>query len=372
MGVWIKMEFSFAYVPDAGVTYDMGRGSGYAAAPGLSGNEDLRDSWPGDYYSPAVPTLLMDVPNGNYHAAVGISIEAQESITALREGVGHLRLLQQNAGVPKQVTASFAVHVNNGQLMLACGAGSVMEQVEIRRAADIPTLFLAGDSTVTDQASSKYPYTGWGQMLGLFLKDGLAIANHACSGRSARSFIEEDRLTRIAKQLRKGDFLLIQFAHNDEKETEDGAGPFTTYPHYLQQYIDLAREKEAYPVLVSPMHRRFFDADGSIRNTHGDYIEAMRQLALQEEVPFIDLASMSRAYFEELGEERTKQVFLWAEPGQYANLPEGAEDNTHFTEAGAVEIARLVARGIREAGFEPLSRHLISEEAAAAVMNRIV
>ncbi|MDF9841668.1 MULTISPECIES: rhamnogalacturonan acetylesterase [unclassified Paenibacillus] len=365
------MKFSCTYVPDAGITYDMGCGSGYAAAPGLSGNEDLRDSWPGDYYSPPAPTFLMDVPNGNYHVDVKMSIAVKESITALREGVGHLRLLQQNADAPRQVTASFAVHVDNGGLMLASGAGSVMEQVEIRRDTDISTLFLAGDSTVTDQASSKYPYSGWGQMLGLFLKDGLAIANHACSGRSARSFIQEDRLTRIAKKLRKGDFLLIQFAHNDEKETEDGAGPFTTYPDYLQQYIHLAREKEAYPVLVSPMHRRFFEADGSIRNTHGDYIEAMRQLALQEEVPFVDLAGLSKAYFEALGDERTKQVFLWAVPGQYANLPEGAEDNTHFTEAGAVEIARLVARGIREAGFEPLSRHLITEEEAAAVMNRI-
>lgn len=366
------MEFSCVLKPYPECTYDAGRGSGYAAAPGLTSNEDLWDSWPGDYYSPPVPTLLMDVPNGNYNVAVKLALSAQEGITALREGVGHIRLLRQNTEADPQVTASFAVHVNNGQLMLASGAGSEIEQVEIRRNADIPTLFLAGDSTVTDQASSQYPYSGWGQMLGLFLRDDLAVANHACSGRSAKSFIKEDRLTRIAKKLRKGDFLLIQFAHNDEKETEDGAGPFTTYPHYLQQYINLAREKEACPVLVSPIHRRFFEADGSIRNTHGDYIEAMRQLAMREEVPYIDLASLSGAYFEELGEERTKQVFLWAEPGQYANLPEGAEDNTHFTEAGAVEIARLVARGIRVAGIEPLSRHLITEEEAASVLNRIV
>lgn len=366
------MEFSCVLKPYPECKYDEGRGSGYAAAPGLSSNEDLRDSWPGDYYSPPVPTLLMDVPNGNYNVTVKLGLSAQEGITGLREGVGHIRLLRQNTEADQQVTASFAVHVNNGQLLLALGAGSVIEQVEIRRNAEIPTLFLAGDSTVTDQASSQYPYSGWGQMLGLFLREDLAVANHACSGRSAKSFIKEGRLTRIAKKLRKGDFLLIQFAHNDEKETEDGAGPFTTYPYYLKQYIELAREKQAYPVLVSPMHWRFFEPDGTIRNTHGDYIEAMRQLALREEVPFVDLAGLSQAYFEELGEERTKRVFLWAEPGEYPNLPEGAEDNTHFTEAGAVEIARLVIRGIREAGFELLGRHLITEEEAAAVMNRIL
>lgn len=107
------------------------------------------------------------------------------------------------------------------------------------------------------------------------------------------------------------------------------------------------------------MHRRFFEPDGTITNTHGEYIEAMRQLAVREAVPFVDLAALSKTYFEELGEERTKEIFLWAEPGQYPNLPEGAQDNTHFSETGAIEIARLVAQGILQSGVQGLNRYVV-------------
>ncbi|RTE10889.1 rhamnogalacturonan acetylesterase [Paenibacillus whitsoniae] len=365
------MEFGYAIKTDLCGTYDMEQGYGFSLPLMRSKVEDMRDSWPGDYFIPAVPTLLMDVPNGNYRVTLTIGSPNRQAVTTVKEGLGRLRLYELKTEAGVVVKKSFAVHVADGQLKLAfSGEAPSVQQVEVMRLASLPTLFLAGDSTVTDQPSFHYPYTGWGQTIGLFLSDGLAIANHACSGRSSKSFIQESRLSRIAKKLRGGDFLVIQFAHNDEKESDIGTEPFTTYPTYLKQYLDLARDTGAYPLLVAPMHRRFFEEDGTIRNTHGDYIEAMRQLAEQEGIPFIDLAARSKEYFEELGEERTKQVFLWTEAGQYEYLPEGTQDNTHFTEPGAVEIARLIVSEIEGKGIEPLQRHLLPG-AEALVASRI-
>ncbi|UQZ36145.1 GDSL family lipase [Paenibacillus sp. PK3_47] len=364
------MMFSYSFIPVLEGLYSMEEGYGFAASAGVSMNEDLRDSWPGDYFTPPVPTLLMDVPNGNYRVTLQIGAPDRPAVTAVREGVGRIRLGELETEAGQIVTRSFAVHVDNGQLKLAFGGSAPgVQHVKAERETRIPTLFLAGDSTVTDQSSAKYPYTGWGQVIGLYFNANIAIANHACSGRSAKTFIQESRLLRIAKKLRKDDYLLIQFAHNDEKEKGEGEGPFTTYQHYLQQFIDLARQAEAHPVLISPMHRRFFESDGSISNTHGDYIEAMRQLAAREAVPFVDLAALSKRYFEELGEERTKQIFLWAEPGQYANFPEGVQDNTHFSEAGAIEMARLVAGGILQAGVEGLEQHVIGYAGEVLIIN---
>jgi lysophospholipase L1-like esterase len=349
------LEFGYTVTPDALCRYDMGKAYGYSISSEPSKSEELRDSWPGEYFLPNIPTFLMDVPNGNYKVTLTVGSPDRPAVTTVREGLGRIRLFELRTETGEAMLKSFAVHVDDGQLKLAFGGEAPwIRSVEIHRLSTLPTLFLAGDSTVTDQASGKFPYSGWGQMIGLFLSEEIAIANHARSGRSSLSFIQEGRLNLIAKKLRRDDFLLIQFAHNDEKENEIGTDPFTTYQQCLKQYLDVARTVGAMPVLVSPMHRRQFEENGCIRNTHGDYIEAMKQLAESEGVPFVDLAALSKAYFEMLGQERTKEVFLWAEPGQYAYLPEGAQDDTHFSEFGAIAIARLVANGIRAAGDERL------------------
>ncbi|CAM3675628.1 rhamnogalacturonan acetylesterase [Marinicrinis lubricantis] len=367
------MEFGYSFVPEKECRYDWEKGYGFAFSPQPSKNEDLRDSWTGEYFEDPVPTLLMDVPNGNYKVTVTLGSSDQTAVTTVKEGLGRLRLLDVKTDTGEAVTKTFAVHVDDGGLKLAFGgAAPSVQLVEVKRDTTLPTIFLAGDSTVTDQASGQYPYTGWGQMLGLFLGESIAIANHARSGRSSKSFVHESRLLRMAKKLRKGDYLFVQFAHNDEKNNDGGTLPFTTYQEYLKQYIDLARQTEAYPIFIAPMHRRFFEQDGTIRNTHGDYIEAMRELAEREAVPFIDLAALSKTYFEELGEKRTKEIFLWAEPGQYKNLPDGAQDNTHFSEKGAIEIARLVAKGIQEGRIEPLCRFMRPIVDSTEIQNKII
>lgn len=335
--------------------YDPAAGYGFAETAAPTRNEEMRDFWPGDYFIPRIKTFLADVPYGNYEVTVVFGREDMPTETSVKAGPGRLMLKQVRAEAGQTVAEGFAVHVDDGRLKLAfSGSLPSVKMLELKRVPLMPTLFLAGDSTVTDQPSGQFPYAGWGQMIGVCFNSGIAVSNHARSGRSSKSFIDEGRLNRLWKHVKPSDYLFVQFAHNDEKDNEGGTKPFTTYQEYLQEYIAGARERGAFPVLVSPMHRRFFDENGHICNTHGEYIEAMRQLAEREHVPYLDLAAKSKLYFQELGPERTKDVFLWAEPGQYPHFPEGAKDNTHFTEMGGAAIAGLVAECIREAGIAPL------------------
>lgn len=335
--------------------YSSAQGYGFTEHPGLPTNEELEASWPGEYFIQPIPTFVVDAPYGSYVVTVILgSLEAPSS-TVVKAGRGHAVLGAIDTAAGELKKESFAVHVDDGRLKLAFGGEApCIHELHIRKAPELPILFLAGDSTVTDQPASGYPYTGWGQMLAEHLSDGIAVWNHARSGRSTRSFLAETRWNRLMRHMRAGDCLLIQFAHNDEKEDERGTEPFSTYKENLKLYIDGARKIGAHPVLSAPMHRRFFDEAGQITNTHGSYIEAMRQVAEEERVPFINLAAASKRLYEELGEERTKDIFMWSEPGEYATLPEGTQDNTHFSERGGRAIAGLVAGCIRSGKLEPL------------------
>ncbi|WP_081256695.1 rhamnogalacturonan acetylesterase [Geobacillus stearothermophilus] len=222
------------------------------------------------------------------------------------------------------------------------------------------TIYLAGDSTVAAAPRSRAPRAGWGEMLDDWFDDNVMVKNMAASGRSAKSFVEEGRLSRILREMKKGDYLFIQFGHNDEKVNDPAryTEPFTSYQSYLKRYIDGARTKGATPVLITPVERRRFSADGRALNSHGLYPAAMKALGEREHVPVIDLTAKSRQRFEQLGPEQTKQLFLWLAPGEHANYPHEIEDNTHFHKRGAKEIARLVVEGIMELNL-PLRRHLI-------------
>jgi lysophospholipase L1-like esterase len=223
------------------------------------------------------------------------------------------------------------------------------------------TIYLAGDSTVSDYGSSVAPRAGWGQVIGRFLDDKIVVKNEATSGRSSKSFIAEGRLESILNQIEKGDYLFIQFGHNDQKVEDPSryTEPNTTYKSYLKQYIDGARTKQAIPVLVTPVERRRFTEDGIARDSHGQYPAAMMELGFEENVPVIDLTSKSKAVFQTLGPERTKNVFLWLKVGQNENYPNGVQDNTHFQETGAKMVARLVLEGIEDSNIVPLRNHIL-------------
>jgi len=198
------------------------------------------------------------------------------------------------------------------------------------------TLYIAGDSTAAQKYADAAPETGWGMALPFFLHPDLGVANHAVNGRSSKSFVDEGRLDAILEVIAPGDFLLVQFGHNDEKSADPTryTEPWTTYQDYLRQYLDGARARGARPVLATSVERRKFDADGNALPTHGDYPAAMRALAEEEYVALLDIQALSLALWQKLGVEETKKYFNWTATEQ---------DNTHFNPPGAIAVARLVA-----------------------------
>ena len=217
------------------------------------------------------------------------------------------------------------------------------------------TLFLAGDSTVADQPADVHPLTGWGQMLHRFVPEGCRVSNHAMSGRSSLSFIFEGRLDALLKEAVPGDVLIVQFGHNDEK-IEDPTrytDPEVAFPAMLRRYIEAARLRGMRPILATPVQRRTFEADGRLRESHGAYPDAVRRLAAEERVPLIDLTVKTKELYEQLGPEESKSLFMHARPGEYPNYPDGAEDNTHFNELGALRVAEIAAEALAELGIIP-------------------
>lgn len=200
-------------------------------------------------------------------------------------------------------------------------------------------VFIAGDSTAAEYGPKRAPQAGWGQALQSYLDPATwEVRNHAKGGRSTRSFIAEGRLDVIAKDLQHGDVLLIQFGHNDAKR-EDPArytDPAGEYAAFLMRYVQLARDKGATPVLVTPVARLLYDF-GSLLDTHGLYTQAVKQLATREEVALIDLNDSSTRWIRALGEQGAKPYFLF--------VPEqNKADGTHFSLAGANAVACLVMR----------------------------
>ncbi len=206
-----------------------------------------------------------------------------------------------------------------------------------------PVIYIAGDSTVVDQYYE--PWAAWGQMLPRFFRPGVVIANHAESGETTRSFVGEHRLAKIMSIMKPGDYLFIQFAHNDMKPN---AVPLDDYRKLLIDYIAQTRAKGATPVLVTPMNRRTFDAAGKITNSFGGYPDAVREVAAQQKAALIDLNAMSKTLFEVMGPEGTLKAFMHYPAGSFPGQEKAIADNTHFNSYGAYELARCVVRGIRE------------------------
>lgn len=229
-------------------------------------------------------------------------------------------------------------------------------------------IFLIGDSTVADKPLADNPERGWGQMLPMFFDDRVAIENYAKNGRSTKSFIDQGLWQSVLDQLKKGDYVFIQFGYNDEKkdDTTRFAEPHTTYKQNLLKFVTESREKGAVPVLITPVDRRKFDDNGKSFNTHGDYPLVVKDVAAGENVPLIDLQAKDEPLFSKLGPEGTKKIFLWVPPAKYRLLPDGKQDDTHFTQYGAIQIAGLVVQAIRELRL-PLKDFLKSDISGATV-----
>jgi lysophospholipase L1-like esterase len=217
-------------------------------------------------------------------------------------------------------------------------------------ANDPITVYLAGDSTMAAKLESKRPETGWGEALQNYFDDDVVrISNHARNGRSTRTFIEEGLWQLIVDSLTSGDYVFIQFGHNDQsKDKVDRYTPPEDYRRNLIRFINEVRAKQAHAVLLTPVRRRRFDSNAKLYDTHGEYPDIVRAVATQESVPLIDMHGSSAELLTLFGAEASRQLFLQLKPGEHANYPAGVEDNTHFSPLGAKLMAHLVVDGIRE------------------------
>jgi len=313
------------------------------------------------YFSFRVPE------EGNYRVTVTLGDPDADSVTTIKAELRRLMLERVHVPGGGVETRSFIVNVRTPKIP---GGGEVrlkdrektsesrawddritlefadthpaVRTVQVEKAANIRTIYIAGDSTSTDQPLE--PYNSWGQMLTRFFTPGIAVANHGESGESLRGFIGEKRLAKILSVIQPGDYLFIQMGHNDQKEKGEGVGAFTTYKADLKRFIANAREHGATPVLITSMHRLTFDADGKIANSLGDYPEAVRQTAKEESVALIDLNAMSKLFYEALGPAEAHVAFA-------------GNDTTHHSDYGSYELAKCIIEGIRQAKL-PIAKFL--------------
>ncbi|MFC7681405.1 rhamnogalacturonan acetylesterase [Paenibacillus sp. GCM10028914] len=211
------------------------------------------------------------------------------------------------------------------------------------------TLFIAGDSTAAIKGATEKPMTGWGEYLQDYFNPSVRINNQAVNGRSTKSFMAERRLEAIEKEMLAGDYLFIQFGHNDGK-LEDPlryADPSTEYQSNLEQFIESARRSNVTPVLLTSVSRRRFLEDGTLDPLAvGEYPDAMRQVAVSTKTPLLDIFAASQELYRALGVEGTRPLFMHLAEHAHPNYPNGIIDDTHFSDMGARKIAELVAQAI--------------------------
>lgn len=213
-----------------------------------------------------------------------------------------------------------------------------------------PTIFMIGDSTMADKPlAPAQPERGWGQLLPLYFKDAVSIENHAVNGRSSKSFRDEGRWEPVLNRIKPGDYVIIQFGHNDEKKQDPTryTEPFGSFKENLERYVREAREKGGIPILATPIVRRTFDSEGKLEDTHGQYPAAVRRVAAEQHVPLLELERRSAELVQRLGPEFSKKIYMWYEPGEFKTLPDGRSDNTHFNAYGACRVCDLAVDEIK-------------------------
>lgn len=307
------------------------------------------------------------VDDGNYRVTVVLGSKKKTAETTVRaEG---RRLMVHNVATQKGKFQSFEFVVNkrspriddktqvrikdrekeylawDNKLTLEFnGDAPAVQSIHIERNDQVPTIYLCGNSTVVDQNNE--PWASWGQMITRWFGPEVAVSNHAESGLTARTFIGGGRLDKILTTLKKGDIVIVEFGHNDEKEKRPGDGAWYHYIYNLKIFVDQVRAKGADIVFCTPTQRRFFDdTKTTIKNTHGDFPAAMKSVAEREKVPVIDLNQMTKQFFETLGFEDSKRALV-----HYPKELYGRElaDNTHFNPYGAYEVAKCVVMGMKQ------------------------
>jgi lysophospholipase L1-like esterase len=208
-------------------------------------------------------------------------------------------------------------------------------------------VWLIGDSTMSIKDVKAYPETGWGMPFKNFFDSSVTVDNRAKNGRSTKTFLSEGLWKPVVENLSEGDYVLIQFGHNDEVKTKTSYSTESEFTANLTRYVLESRSKKAVPVLITPVARRKFDSLGHIVSTHEVYAELVRRVASDLHVPLIDLDKKSQALLQQMGPETSKFLFNYLEPGEHPNYPDGKMDDTHFSELGARRMAEIVLAEIR-------------------------
>jgi lysophospholipase L1-like esterase len=219
------------------------------------------------------------------------------------------------------------------------------------------TVWLIGDSTMANKEIKAYPETGWGMPFSNFFDSTIVVDNRAKNGRSTQSFINEKLWQPVVDNMAAGDYVLVQFGHNDEVPTKKTYTTEEQFRNNLVRYVNETRAKKAFPVLITPVARRKFDSSGHVVGTHEVYSEIVRSVAAQLQVPLIDLDKKSQALLQQFGPENSMLVYNHLQPGEHPNYPEGKADDTHFSELGARKMAEIVLQEIRNLKL-PLANHI--------------
>lgn len=238
------------------------------------------------------------------------------------------------------------------------GGNPCIQSITIEPDTTAVTLFLCGNSTVVDQG--REPWASWGQMFPVWFNDKVCVANYGESGLTAGSFLAQNRLEKILSCIKPGDYVFCEFGHNDEKEKGPGTGAWYHYTVNLKKFVDMVRAKDGNIIFCTPTQRRFFEKDGTIRNTHGDFPAAMKSVAERENVPLIDLNAMTKVLYEKMGSEESKHLLVHYPLGSFSWQDREFADNTHFNPFGAYEVSKCIVMGLKQLQ-SPLVQYLRPE-----------
>ena len=328
-------------------------------------------------------TRNIEVPDGNYKVTVVLGSKKKAGNTVVR--AENRRLMVDEVATKKGQfkTVEFVVNKRTPEIekgkrvkvkdreknyntwdnainLEFTGAAPAVKEVKIERDTTATTIFLCGNSTVVDQPYE--PWASWGQMIPRWFGPEVAISNNAESGLTAGSFLGSYRLDKILTMMKKGDYVICEFGHNDQKEKMTGAGAWYNFSYNLKVFIDKVRAKGGNIIFVTPTQRRRFDdaTHSKILETHGDYPDAMRAVAKREGVPVIELHDMTRTFFETLGYENSKKALVHYPANTFPGQDKPLADNTHFNPYGAYEIAKMVVMGMKQLHL-PIVKYLRSD-----------
>jgi len=323
---------------------------------------NLRDSLSRPSYYTSV-----QVPDGNYRVTVTLGDRKFAGSTTVRAESRRLFIENEPTRKKETKTISFLVNKRTPRIndresvrikerertklnwddlltLEVTGDRQAVQQITIERDTVAPTVFLCGNSTVVDQDDE--PWASWGQMITRWFTDKVCFCNLAESGETASTFIGVGRLKKGLSMMKPGDYIIMEFGHNDQKQKMPGSGAYYNFATALKTFVDEARQRGATPIFITPTQRRSFDKDGRIRETHADYPEAMAWVAGREKCALIDLHQMTRELFEAMGEEGSKRAFVHYPAGSYPGQTKPFADNTHFNPYGAYQIAKCVVEGL--------------------------